>query len=146
MLACLVWDKNLVLPYLLMRVFGLMPWLLLTENSLPSARSFPHFWHPFRLPHFLWNTSYLILYFLTVVQAARTFLSSSGGSLDRKGVDIDDNHASFVQHYLNKAISLLSCDILDGERALSLVPLAGMHLFLVSDVLFKKDRLSAYVM
>ncbi|KAG2573270.1 endoribonuclease Dicer homolog 4 isoform X3 [Panicum virgatum] len=59
------------------------------------------------------------------LQAARTFLSSSGGSLDRKGVDIDDNHASFVQHYLNKAISLLSCDILDGERALSLVPLAG---------------------
>ena len=84
--------------------------------------------------------------FLTVVQAARTFLSSSGGSLDRKGVDIDDNHASFVQHYLNKAISLLSCDILDGERALSLVPLAGMHLFLTSDVLFKKGRLSAYVM
>jgi len=100
-----------------MRVFGLMPWLLLTENSLPSARSFPHFWHPFRLPHFLWNTSYLILYFLTVVQAARVFLSSSGGRLDRKGVDIDDNHASFVQHYLNKAISLLSCDVLDGADA-----------------------------
>ncbi|XP_025824254.1 endoribonuclease Dicer homolog 4 isoform X2 [Panicum hallii] len=51
------------------------------------------------------------------LQAARTFLSSSGGCLDRKGVDIDDNHASFAQHYLNKAISLLSCDILDGADA-----------------------------
>ncbi|KAG2567328.1 hypothetical protein PVAP13_7NG350064 [Panicum virgatum] len=51
------------------------------------------------------------------LQAARVFLSSSGGSLDRKGVDIDDNHASFVQHYLNKAISLLSCDVLDGADA-----------------------------
>jgi hypothetical protein len=77
---------------------------------------------------------------LTVVQAARTFLSSSGGCLDRKGVDIDDNHASFAQHYLNKAISLLSCDILDGEHPVSLVHLAGMHLFLASDVLFKKGR------
>ncbi|OEL23902.1 Endoribonuclease Dicer-like protein 4, partial [Dichanthelium oligosanthes] len=47
------------------------------------------------------------------LQAARTFLSSSGGTLDRREADINDNHASFVQHYLNKAISLLSCDILD---------------------------------
>ncbi|RCV34474.1 hypothetical protein SETIT_7G162200v2 [Setaria italica] len=51
------------------------------------------------------------------LQAARTFLSSGGGSLDRKGFDINDNHASFVQHYLHKAISLLSCDILDGADA-----------------------------
>ncbi|CAL5068828.1 unnamed protein product [Urochloa decumbens] len=51
------------------------------------------------------------------LQAARTFLSSSGGNLDRNGVDINDNQASFVQHYLNKAISLLSCDILDSADA-----------------------------
>ncbi|XP_062184952.1 endoribonuclease Dicer homolog 4 isoform X3 [Phragmites australis] len=48
------------------------------------------------------------------LQAARTFLSPYGGSLDRKGVDVNANHTSFVQHYLNKAISLLSCNILDG--------------------------------
>lgn len=52
---------------------------------------------------------------LIVVQAARTFLSSSVSSLEGKGVDINDNQASFIQHYLNKAISLLICDILGGE-------------------------------
>jgi hypothetical protein len=41
------------------------------------------------------------------VQAARTFLSPNSVSLDGKGVDIND--------YVNKAMSLLSRDILEGE-------------------------------
>ncbi|KAJ1271827.1 hypothetical protein BS78_06G155400 [Paspalum vaginatum] len=51
------------------------------------------------------------------LQAARIFLSPSVGTLDRNGIDINDNHATFVRHYLEKAISLLSCDILDGADA-----------------------------
>ncbi|KAL6652413.1 hypothetical protein ACP70R_011338 [Stipagrostis hirtigluma subsp. patula] len=51
------------------------------------------------------------------LQAARTFLSPSGGSFNKSVVDVNENHTSFVQHYLNTAISLLSCNILDGTDA-----------------------------
>jgi hypothetical protein len=92
-------------------------------------------WNPFQVMQFFlaeYHISDIIC--LIVVQAARTFLSSSSVCLDRKGFDINDNHASFVQHYLNKAISLLSCNILDGEKQSNFSSCQFcMQLFLVSD-------------
>ncbi|GJN27074.1 hypothetical protein PR202_gb15060 [Eleusine coracana subsp. coracana] len=53
------------------------------------------------------------------LQAARTFLSPNIGSQDTKGLGLNDTRASFVQHYLNKAISLLGYNILDGLKNMS---------------------------
>ncbi|KAL6903528.1 hypothetical protein ACP4OV_004341 [Aristida adscensionis] len=66
------------------------------------------------------------------LQAARTFLSPGGGSLEKNGVDVDDNHTSFVRHYLNKAISLLSCNILNGTVA------SSFHLEALEEPFFSK--------
>lgn len=60
---------------------------------------------------------------LILLQAARTFLSFDGDKLDKKEVDINGNSTSFAHHYLNKAISILSCNISDGECFLMLVVL-----------------------
>jgi hypothetical protein len=49
------------------------------------------------------------------VQAARTFLSFDGDDLVQKEFDTNDSSTRFKHHYLNKAISILSCSILNGE-------------------------------
>uniref|UniRef100_A0A453CF27 Uncharacterized protein n=1 Tax=Aegilops tauschii subsp. strangulata TaxID=200361 RepID=A0A453CF27_AEGTS len=49
------------------------------------------------------------------LQAAKAFLLSFDGDvLDRKESDMNDNSTRFKHHYLNKAISVLSSNILDG--------------------------------
>ncbi|XBJ03091.1 hypothetical protein VPH35_022331 [Triticum aestivum] len=50
------------------------------------------------------------------LQAAKAFLSSDGDVLDRKESDMNDNSTRFKHHYLNKAISVLNCNILDGTH------------------------------
>ena len=55
------------------------------------------------------------LFCLILAQAAKAFLSSDGDVLDRKESDMNDNSTRFKHHYLNKAISVLNCNILDGE-------------------------------
>ena len=50
------------------------------------------------------------------LQAAKAFLSFDGDVLDRKESDMNDNSTRFKHHYLNKAISVLNCNILDGTH------------------------------
>jgi hypothetical protein len=55
------------------------------------------------------------LFCLILVQAARTFLSIDGDDLVQKEVDTTDSSTRFKNQYLNKAISILSSNILNGE-------------------------------
>ncbi|KAM0886804.1 hypothetical protein ACQ4PT_029462 [Festuca glaucescens] len=50
------------------------------------------------------------------LQAARTFLSFDGDDLVQKEVDTTDSSTRFKNHYLNKAISILSSNILNGTH------------------------------
>ncbi|KQJ83511.1 hypothetical protein BRADI_5g15337v3 [Brachypodium distachyon] len=50
------------------------------------------------------------------LQAARNLLSFDVDAFDKKEVDINGNSTRFMHHYLNKAVSVLSCNILDGTH------------------------------